>query len=123
MSLKEEQILQINLINWFKYEWPELSDDIHHFANERKCSFQQGLHLKRMGVTPGVSDIFLGISADGYHGLWIELKTSKGKLSDDQIAFIHKKNQRGYFAVAVWGLETAQEVIKCYLRNYDRDKG
>ena len=123
MPLKEEQILQINLINWFKHEWPELAGDIHHFANERKCSFQQGLHLQRMGVTPGVSDIFLGIAVDGFHGLFLELKTLKGKLSNEQMEFIHKKNQRGYFAVAVWGLEAAKEVMKCYLKDYDKDKG
>ena len=118
MSLKQEQILQINLINWFKHEWPELSEDIHHFANERKCTIQQGKILKRMGVTKGVSDIFLAISLNGYHGLWIELKINNGKVTNEQMEFIKRKNQRGYFAVAVWGLEATKEVIKCYLKDY-----
>ena len=118
MPLKPEQILQINLINWFKHEWPELSLDIHHFANERKCSDYEGKILQKMGVTRGVSDIFLGFALNGFHGLWIELKSDRGKLSDEQMEFIKRKNQRGYFAVAVWGLEAAQEVIKIYLKDY-----
>jgi hypothetical protein len=117
--LKEEQAIQINLINWFKEEYPQLSDDIHHFANERKCSYQEGRKLKKMGVTKGVSDIFLGIPTELFYGLWIELKTEKGKLTDEQIKFINKKNERGYFAIAVWGLEAAKEVIRTYLRDED----
>lgn len=119
MSLKPEQILQINLINWFKHEWPELSKDIHHIANERKCSDYQGKILQKMGVTPGFSDIFIAIPNNGFHGLLVELKTDKGKLTVLQSEFLYNKNQRGYFAIAVWGLESAQEVIKTYLKDYN----
>lgn len=118
MPLKPEQIIQINLINWFKYEWPELSDDVHHFANERKCSYKEGRNLKRMGVIKGVSDLFLALPTSEFHGLWIELKTEHGRLSNEQMEFIKRKNQRGYFAIAVWGLEAAKEVIVNYLKDY-----
>lgn len=116
MPLKEEQILQINLINWFKNEWPKFKDDIHHFANERRCSYHEGKILKRMGVTKGISDIHLGIPLNGFHGLWMELKTESGILSEEQKEFIKRKNQMGYFAIAVWGLDVAKEVIKTYLK-------
>ena len=118
MSLKPEQILQINLINWFKHTYPEFSQDIIHIANERKCSWQEGKKLKRMGVTPHVADVFLGIANNGFHGLFIELKTEDGILSEGQKEFIKRKNQRGYFAIAVWGLEAAKEVIKTYLKDF-----
>lgn len=117
MSLKEEQILQINFINWFKHEWPELALDILHIANERRCSLQEGVILKRMGVIPHVTDILLALPVNGFHGLWMELKTEKGRLSDGQMEFIKRKNQRGYFAIAVWGLEAAKEVIRTYLKD------
>ena len=120
MSLKPEQILQINLINWFRFKFPDLADDLHHFANERKCSFDEGRKLKRMGVTKGVSDLFLALPLNGFHGLWIELKTEKGKLKHEQMEFIERKNQRGYVAIAVWGLETAQKIIIDYLRDKNK---
>lgn len=117
-----ERTIQINLINWFKYEYPELSEDIHHFANERKCSIHQGRILKRMGVSKGVSDIFIAIPVfewqrTKYHGLWIELKAENGKLTVEQSKFIFHKNERGYLAVAVWGLDAAKEVIRTYLKD------
>ncbi len=118
MVLQAEQTDHINIVNWFNYQFPELRKDFHHFANERRCSVQQGRLLKRMGVQKGVPDFYLALPCDGFHGLWIELKVGKGKLSQEQIDFIERKNARGYLALAVWGFEAAIEVIKTYLKNY-----
>ncbi len=115
MILQPEQITHINIVNWFHHTFPELADDFHHFAGQRKCSVQEGRTLKRMGVKKGVSDFFLAVPYSNYHGLWIELKVNKGKLSPEQIAFLKCKNARGYLAVAVWGFEDAKKVIKDYL--------
>lgn len=117
MALKPEQAEQINIVNWFNYQFPELADDLHHFANERKCTVQTGRTLKRMGVKKGVSDFFLALPCGNYHGLWIELKVGKGKLSVEQSEFLCRKNERGYMAVAVWGFEAAKETIKTYLNS------
>lgn len=122
MSLKPEEIDHINLINWFHYNYPELADDFHHFANERRCSVQQGRILKRMGVKKGVSDFFLAVPCGDYHGLWIELKVGKGKLSIEQSEFLCRKNERGYIATAAWGFDAAKELILTYLRNHNKDR-
>lgn len=116
--LTDEQIAHINIVNWFREIYPELSDDFHHFANERKCSAQQGRLLKRMGVMKGVSDFFLAFPIDGYCGLWIELKVNKGTITKEQERFLTRKMKNGYGCAAVWGSEAAKEVIKSYLRNY-----
>ncbi len=65
---KNECIHHINTVNWFKYHYPELEEDFHHFANERKCSPMQGNLLKRMGVKKGVSDFFLALPLNGKAG-------------------------------------------------------
>jgi VRR-NUC domain len=118
MSLKAEQVDHINVVNWFHYKFPELAEDFHHFANERKCSYKEGRTLKRMGVKRGVADFFLALPISGKSGLWIELKVGKGKLSPEQVKFLQRKIARGYEAIAVWGEEAAKEVILAYL-----DKG
>jgi hypothetical protein len=122
MSLTPEQIDHINIVNWFHYEFPELADDFHHFANERFIDvknnpglWQHAKNLSKMGVKKGVLDFFLAIPMNGKIGLWIELKVGKGKLSPEQIAFIERKIARGYEAVAVWGEEAAKVVILTYL--------
>lgn len=120
MPLQPEQIEHINVVNWFNYQFPELADDLHHFANERRCSIQQGRILKRMGVKKGVPDFFLAIPIDGYSGLWLELKVGKNKVTPEQEAFLNRKMARGYMCAACWGFEAAKELISNYLHNYSK---
>ena len=118
MTLGKEQIDHINVVNWFNYQFPELSDDFHHFANERVCSIQQGRILKRMGVKKGVADFFLAVAAKGCFGLWIELKVGKNKPTKEQVEFIGRKNSRGYKADVAYGFDEAKEIIMDYLKDY-----
>jgi hypothetical protein len=75
-----------------------------------------------MGVKKGVADFFLAIPYGNYHGLWIELKVGKGKLSVEQSEFLYRKNERGYLSVAIWGFEAAKETILSYLKEYIADR-
>lgn len=122
--MQAEKIDHINTVNWFNHHFPELSDDFHHFANERRCSIQEGRTLKRMGVKRGVADFFLALPLNGKAGLWIELKVGKNKPTKEQTEFLARKAARGYEAMVVWGTESAREFIKVYLADYisDRDK-
>jgi hypothetical protein len=115
---QHERIDHINTVNWFKHHYPELDDDFHHFANERKCSVIQGALLKRMGVKRGVADFFLALPLNGKAGLWVELKVGKNKPTKEQQAFLERKAQRGYEAVCVWGTKAAREAISAYLNDY-----
>jgi len=121
MSLKPEQIDHINLINWFNHQFQELKDDLHHFANERKCSVQTGRTLKRMGVKKGVLDFFLALPQNGCHGFWLELKVGNNKLTPEQVQFMNRKTQRGYLCAACWGWEAGKELLLTYLRDYDKN--
>jgi len=116
--MNPEQIEHINVINWFSFNYPDLADDFHHFANERRCSVQQGRLLKRMGVKKGVSDFFLALGIGGFHGLWIELKAGKGRLTKEQLEFIMRKRERGYCARVAHGSDEAKEAILTYLDNH-----
>jgi hypothetical protein len=79
----------------------------------------QGRILKRMGVQRGVLDFHLAVALNGKHGLWMELKTEKGKLTKEQIDFMERKNKRGYLALAVFGFEEAVNEITNYLNFID----
>jgi len=116
--LQPEQIEHINVLNWFTHNYPDLADDFHHFANERRCSVQQGRLLKRMGVKKGVSDFFLAVALGGFHGMWLELKTGKGKLTSEQFDFLERKRDRGYCARVAHGSDEAKEAILFYLDNH-----
>lgn len=85
-----------------------------HIANERSCSIQQGMILKRMGVRSGVSDIFIPRANKTLHGLWIELKFGKNKASPAQLTFINEMISEGYGAFVATGAEEAILIIKSF---------
>lgn len=113
--MKAEDIAQINVVNWFKHNFPHYEKDIHHFANQRRCTPQQGAMLKRMGVTKGVSDLHLALPKDDYAGMWLELKVGAGKPTKEQLDFIEHKKNRGYYATWVTGEKNAKIEILNYL--------
>ena len=64
----------------------------------------------------GVSDLFLMIPKDGWHGLFIEMKVKGGKLSDSQKEFMGLATLMGYQAVVCYGFESAKDAITEYLK-------
>lgn len=68
-----------------------------------------------MGTKAGFPDLFLCIARGGYHGLFIELKTVKGKPTALQQTWLNRLNKQGYKAVVCYGFDEAKEAIKGYL--------
>lgn len=82
------------------------------------------LKLKRMGVKPGVPDLFLPFPSQGFPGLFIEMKrlvdkpkkkTSKGTVSDLQLWWIGMLRGLGYRVEVCYGFEAARTVLEDYL--------
>lgn len=113
--MKQEQRSQINFINWVDFNLPDIAEDVHHFANERKCSVIEGRMLKRMGVRRGVLDIFVAIPRHGAIGLWIELKEGKNKPTAEQLTFAERKISNGYIVEFCWSWQDAVFVLLDYL--------
>jgi len=66
---------------------------LHAVPNGGSRHYLEAVRLKREGVKPGIADLFLpapAFDADGhirYCGLYLEVKTAKGRLSTPQKAF------------------------------------
>jgi hypothetical protein len=58
----------------------------------------------------------LPVARGGYHGLYIELKTGKGRTSESQDWWIDKLTIEGYKAVVCRGWEAAKDMIEEYLK-------
>lgn len=116
-GLKPEEYLQIQVMDWISYKYPQIFEDVYHFANERKCNPRRGYILKRMGVKPGVADIFIDVPKPdkNYRGLWVELKASPRKPSEPQKRFLARKAVQGYCTVCVVGFDAAIAFIEGYL--------
>ena len=55
-----------------------------------------GALLKAEGVKPGVPDLCLPVARGQYHGLYIEMKSSKGKPTEDQLKWLAALKAQGY---------------------------
>ena len=70
---------------------------------------------RQMGCRKGVPDLCLPIPMHGYHGLYIELKTERGKESMEQARWISALNQMGYKAAVCKGWEAARDLLIQYM--------
>lgn len=68
-----------------------------------------------MGVKPGVPDLFLPVPRGKFHGLFIELKSSTGRLTDNQRQWLQDLAASGYAACVCFGFDEAKNDILKYL--------
>ena len=72
-------------------------------------------HMKAEDMKPGVPDLFLPCARRGYHGLYIEMKTSKGALSPAQKDFLEYADAAGYLDKVCYSADDAIEALEWYL--------
>ena len=100
--------LMVNQFQKLKY--------LHHCPNGGSRNPIEATKLRRMGVVPGVSDLFLPVARNGYHGLWIEMKRKHdGKLSKYQKDWLEGMQEEGYKAVRANGADEAIAILEEYL--------
>lgn len=97
-------------------EWLRLKGLLfYHVANERDCSYGTRVWLRKIGLAPGVPDICICHANADYHGLYIEMKSSKGKMSHDQAYWVEMLNEHGYRAEVAYGAGEAIKITEGYM--------
>ncbi len=110
-----EARLQQNCLMHLNRHHREQERWFHAIPNGEKRDPITAARLKATGVKRGVADTFLPEPRGIYHGLYVELKTPTGRLSDKQKEFIAAMRQRGYCVVVLDNLEAFQSLITDYL--------
>ena len=99
------------VVQWCAY----MGIPIVHIPNEGKRSPAMAAKLKRLGLRPGVPDLFLPYPAGGFHGLWLEMKTDVGRPTACQRDWIEYLRSVGYAAYICRGAGEAINAIEAYL--------
>lgn len=107
-----EDDLQQMCVQWFKLQHSDKI--IFAVPNGGKRNLFEALRLKKQGVLAGVPDLFIPEPTKEYHGLFIELKVGKNKLTLAQSEFIGWVHCRGYRTEVVRTFEQFQFVIGNY---------
>ena len=113
----DEDRTQAAVMSWAamrKATMPEL-DMLYHIPNGGSRGLLEAVRLKRQGVKPGVPDLHLPIARGGYIGLWIEMKTATGRLSEDQRRIIAMLRAEGHRVEVCRSAADAVEVLEDYL--------
>lgn len=76
--------------------------------------------MKEAGYSKGVPDMLVYEPRGMYAGLAIEVKTEKGRASDEQKEWIRNLNNRGWRAEICKGFEECADVICEYFDLYDK---
>lgn len=114
---KEQQAF----FQWLSLAKPSIRRFCWAIPNGGKRNAFEAHKMKLQGVTPGVPDIFLAISAPwktkACHGMFIEFK-APGKLkssTQEQITMRDDLKSGGYHVVVVDSWQKAQEALEWYL--------
>ena len=98
--------LQAQCHLWAWNNYPKLRRMFFAIPNSAKRSFVEGAMMKATGTVAGVADYIL---VDGITYLFIEFKTTKGKLSESQELF---KQAHTYRVVLVRDFESFKQIFK-----------
>lgn len=113
---------QTALVQWFRLQYPKFKLHLFaipngaHLAGDARLRAIKMNAMKAEGLTPGASDLFLMIPKNNYHGLFVEMKTTGGKVSDNQKDFMSAASSMNYLAVVCYSFEEAKDAITKYLQ-------
>lgn len=110
-----EQIALMDWMQWARWRGRPLSDFAWHTPNGGSRDVREAQKLQRMGVKRGVPDVTLAIPAGGFHGLFIELKSIGGRLTQAQIDCHQLLREQGYKVEVAFGWSEAVREIERYL--------
>jgi hypothetical protein len=128
MRKASEHQMQCAVIEWcrrMEARYPELKllyaipngiPLITKTAEGKRVKFAIMNYLKKEGMRPGALDLCLPVPRGTYHGLYIEMKTAKGKLKDAQYKFAVMLKHQGYCVLCVRSTEACIQLIEAYLK-------
>ena len=81
-----------------------------------RTSMTQAIKAKKSGYVKGTPDIQVMSARGGFHGLFMELKTSKGRATKEQKEWINDLVAAGYYAEVCKGIDHAMDCLDTYMK-------
>lgn len=111
-----EENTQIACVRWFAYAYPKLSPLLHHSPNGGRRNAREGARFKAMGTRKGFPDLALFFPSIPFHGLFIEMKTPKGRQQQSQKQWQRQVEWAGYKYVICRSVDEFISEVNAYLR-------
>ena len=111
----EEHNIQVSCVQWFRYAHNSLSPLLFAVPNGGQRNVVVAAKLKAEGVVAGVSDLLLLLPNNDYHALCIEMKSYKGRQTENQKAWQKEVEKQGYKYAVCRSLDEFMNTINNYL--------
>jgi hypothetical protein len=116
-SGKKESFIQSSFFDWLSRCKKEYRPYCFAIPNGGSRHILEAVNLKRQGVTAGVPDVFCALSRKGFHGLFIEFKAGKNKLTELQRQMISKLAEQGYQCTVCYDVQSAIDNFNTYIED------
>ena len=113
-----ENVIHKAVVDYLNLQYPE-SLWVHVPSEGKRTRFEQFV-AKMLGLKAGVPDLLI-FDEDyfmRYRGLAIELKSAKGKLTENQKEFLKQLENRKWKTAVCYDSETAINIIDEYFKNF-----
>lgn len=118
-----ESKLQSACVRWFRYQYPKFSGLLVAIPNgavlygSKLQRIKQWQRLKAEGAQKGAADLFLVVARGGFHGLFIEMKTTRkgSRQSPEQREFEAAVTEQGFKYVVPRTFKEFEEEVNSYL--------
>ena len=123
-NAQPEAAEQDNVIKWardnektYPFLWM-----LHSSLNGVKLSKMQAGKAKASGMLSGVPDLFLPVKNNNFVGLYIEMKSTKGRVSVEQSRYLKCAAENGYSVVVCYSAVDAINTIKAHLEQQNNQQ-
>jgi hypothetical protein len=114
----DEYTLQRDCINWLKSAYPDLQNK--YTATVGGAHLKNGPitynKLRASGYLPGIPDVLIFKARHPFHGLFVEMKTTSGRVTEQQTAVHEALRFEGYMVTVCRSIEQFQTTVSLYLR-------
>lgn len=105
-----EEDMQVVCVKWFGYQYPQYFALLHHSPNGGFRNSREAGRFKAMGTRAGFPDLVLLVPRNGYHALFVEMKTRAGCQTEFQKRYQSALEKEGYLYIICRSVE---EFIRC----------
>ena len=114
-----EHAEQVSLMQWWSLQCRRfgISEQLlFAIPNGGQRNIITAKRMKDEGVRAGIPDLFLAVPRGKFHGLFVEMKKTRGGVvSDAQKACMQMLSENGYCVTVCHGFMDAQDAVKGYL--------
>ena len=113
--IEREHNTQKAFFKWLTLRHPFYRRLTFAIPNGGKRDLITATRLKEVGVTAGVPDVFFSLPNDTYHGLYIEFKDGRNKLTKPQAQMKLVLENAGYRHEICYDWEEAKKAFERYV--------